>query len=203
MPLVLLPVRPYGRARVRTYIYAPAPPHPRTLKCSGTLWFGRRVDWCTRQHFHLPAVSTAVPTSVVHKHQRRAAVDTRPCGCRQCSLPLLFSLHRWLWCVVFRYAGADAFVLPTHGEGWGRPAVEAMAMALPSVVTNWSGTCATYAHCTRSGVHVRACMLIVVQRGIRQCCMPTYMVRLRRCVFEKPCHRVRDQHATVLRSCPP
>ena len=38
------------------------------------------------------------------------------------------------------YAGADAFVLPTHGEGWGRPAVEAMAMALPTIVTNWSGT---------------------------------------------------------------
>lgn len=38
------------------------------------------------------------------------------------------------------YAGADAFVLPTHGEGWGRPAVEAMAMSLPTIVTNWSGT---------------------------------------------------------------
>ena len=33
----------------------------------------------------------------------------------------------------------QAFVLATHGEGWGRPAVEAMAMALPAVVTNWSG----------------------------------------------------------------
>ena len=35
-------------------------------------------------------------------------------------------------------AGADAFVLPTHGEGWGRPIVEAMAMALPVIATNWS-----------------------------------------------------------------
>ena len=29
------------------------------------------------------------------------------------------------------YAAADAFVLPSRGEGWGRPHVEAMAMALP------------------------------------------------------------------------
>jgi len=37
------------------------------------------------------------------------------------------------------YAAADAFVLPTHGEGWGLPLAEAMAMGLPVVTTNWSG----------------------------------------------------------------
>jgi glycosyltransferase involved in cell wall biosynthesis len=37
------------------------------------------------------------------------------------------------------YAAADAFVLPSRGEGWGRPHVEAMAMALPLIATNWSG----------------------------------------------------------------
>lgn len=37
------------------------------------------------------------------------------------------------------YKAVDAFVLPTRGEGWGRPVVEAMAMALPVIVTNWSG----------------------------------------------------------------
>lgn len=37
------------------------------------------------------------------------------------------------------YAAADAFVLPSRGEGWGRPHVEAMAMALPIIATNWSG----------------------------------------------------------------
>ncbi|GJM99759.1 hypothetical protein PR202_ga16889 [Eleusine coracana subsp. coracana] len=37
------------------------------------------------------------------------------------------------------YKAADAFVLPTRGEGWGRPVVEAMAMELPVIVTNWSG----------------------------------------------------------------
>lgn len=38
------------------------------------------------------------------------------------------------------YKAADAFVLPTRGEGWGRPHVEAMAMALPVIATNWSGS---------------------------------------------------------------
>ncbi|XP_016494568.2 uncharacterized protein LOC107813778 [Nicotiana tabacum] len=37
------------------------------------------------------------------------------------------------------YKAADAFVLPSRGEGWGRPIVEAMAMELPVIATNWSG----------------------------------------------------------------
>jgi glycosyltransferase involved in cell wall biosynthesis len=37
------------------------------------------------------------------------------------------------------YKACDAFVLPTRGEGWGLPVMEAMSMELPSIVTNWSG----------------------------------------------------------------
>ncbi|ETV78216.1 hypothetical protein, variant 2 [Aphanomyces astaci] len=37
------------------------------------------------------------------------------------------------------YKAATAFVLPSRGEGWGRPHVEAMAMALPIIATFWSG----------------------------------------------------------------
>ncbi|KAF7147116.1 hypothetical protein RHSIM_Rhsim03G0096200 [Rhododendron simsii] len=37
------------------------------------------------------------------------------------------------------YKAADVFVLPSRGEGWGRPIVEAMAMSLPVITTNWSG----------------------------------------------------------------
>ncbi|XVE68585.1 hypothetical protein DITRI_Ditri09bG0080200 [Diplodiscus trichospermus] len=37
------------------------------------------------------------------------------------------------------YKAANAFVLPSRGEGWGRPIVEAMAMSLPVIATNWSG----------------------------------------------------------------
>lgn len=37
------------------------------------------------------------------------------------------------------YQQADVFVLPTRGEGWGRPILEAMSCGLPAIATAWSG----------------------------------------------------------------
>lgn len=37
------------------------------------------------------------------------------------------------------YKTMDCLVLPTEGEGWGRPVSDSMAMALPVIVTGWSG----------------------------------------------------------------
>jgi glycosyltransferase involved in cell wall biosynthesis len=37
------------------------------------------------------------------------------------------------------YASADAFVLPSRGEGWGRPYMEALACECPVIATRWSG----------------------------------------------------------------
>ena len=37
------------------------------------------------------------------------------------------------------YKAVDAYVMPTRGEGWGRPYIEAMAMELPTIGTRWSG----------------------------------------------------------------
>lgn len=37
------------------------------------------------------------------------------------------------------YKSMDAVVIPSRGEGWGRPHVEAMSMELPLIATYWSG----------------------------------------------------------------
>jgi glycosyltransferase involved in cell wall biosynthesis len=37
------------------------------------------------------------------------------------------------------YRTMDAFVLPTRGEGWGLPTIQAMSMGLPTIATNWGG----------------------------------------------------------------
>jgi len=37
------------------------------------------------------------------------------------------------------FNAADAFVLPTRGEGWGLPIIQAMSMAKPTIATNYGG----------------------------------------------------------------
>lgn len=37
------------------------------------------------------------------------------------------------------YGAADCFVLPSHGEGYGRPFLEALSCQVPLIVTGWSG----------------------------------------------------------------
>ncbi len=37
------------------------------------------------------------------------------------------------------YTSADCFVLPSRGEGWGRPYVEALCSEMPVIATRWSG----------------------------------------------------------------
>lgn len=45
----------------------------------------------------------------------------------QVHLPILFSLPH------------TVLAVPSHGEGWGRPHVEAMSCGMPIIATNWSG----------------------------------------------------------------
>lgn len=37
------------------------------------------------------------------------------------------------------YTSADCFVLPSRGEGWGRPFVEALCSEMPVIATGWGG----------------------------------------------------------------
>lgn len=41
--------------------------------------------------------------------------------------------------MVALYCAAQCYVLPTRGEGWGRPFMEAMALQRPVIATGWSG----------------------------------------------------------------
>ncbi len=44
--------------------------------------------------------------------------------------------------LIHLYRACDAFVLPSRGEGWGRPFMEAMACGKPVLATAWSGNTA-------------------------------------------------------------
>lgn len=61
------------------------------------------------------------------------------------------------------YASADAFVLASRGEGWGRPHAEAMAMGLPVLATNWSGT--TEFLTSKNGFPLRVARLAPIPDG--------------------------------------
>lgn len=67
---------------------------------------------------------------------------TRDLNLRHDQLPAIKMLDEWIpdTRLPALYAAADAFVLPSRGEGWGLPQAEAMAMGLPTIVTDWSGT---------------------------------------------------------------
>jgi len=67
---------------------------------------------------------------------------TRDLNLRHDQLPAIKMLDEWIpdTRLPALYHAADAFVLPSRGEGWGLPQAEAMAMGLPTIVTDWSGT---------------------------------------------------------------
>jgi len=46
------------------------------------------------------------------------------------------------------YKTVDCVVQPSRGEGWGLPIIEAMAMGVPPIATNWSGSTEFMTHTT-------------------------------------------------------
>jgi glycosyltransferase involved in cell wall biosynthesis len=68
------------------------------------------------------------------------------------------------------YRAVDAFVLPTRGEGWCRPLMEAMAAGLPTIATAWSGL--TEFHNARVGYPLAYAVAPVSPAGARE--IPPY-----------------------------
>lgn len=71
----------------------------------------------------------------VHVHEELRKLDLQ--GAR-CSIHLLYNQNLEDYLLGSLYRAADCFVLPTRGEGWGMPILEAMACGLPTIATNWS-----------------------------------------------------------------
>ena len=85
------------------------------------------------------------------------------------------NIHLWQEVIPHRelprlYRGVDAFVLPTRGEGWGRPLMEAMAAGLPTIATDWSGLTEYYSD--QVGYPLRYRLMPVSEAGARE--IPSY-----------------------------
>ncbi|WCK56172.1 glycosyltransferase family 4 protein [Aneurinibacillus sp. Ricciae_BoGa-3] len=60
-------------------------------------------------------------------------------GIRRHSVILISTRENWTDARLAQlYNSANCYVLPTHGEGWNMTVMEAMAVGLPVITTNWS-----------------------------------------------------------------
>lgn len=75
------------------------------------------------------------------KVQRQMAQYINSLGLNLANIPAVMLINKNLTSkeMAALYAACDTFILPSRGEGWGRPYMEAMAAGLPTIGTRWSG----------------------------------------------------------------
>ena len=137
---------------VDTTVFKPSPT-PRTHLAERTIFlsvfeWGERKGWDILLRAYRAAFKPSDPVLLLLKIDCRApAANPVRAMAQLLSDPsppvgLLYNQPLSTAQLVELYAGADCFVLPTHGEGWGMPILEAMACGVPAITTNWSGATA-------------------------------------------------------------
>jgi glycosyltransferase involved in cell wall biosynthesis len=129
-------------------VFAPGPPRERlaerTIFLSVFEW-GARKGWDLLLRAYGAAFRAADPVLLLLKIDSRAP-DANPLRAIREALPsaaapvgLIYNRAMSAAELAELYRAADCFVLPTRGEGWCMPALEAMACGVPPIVTAWSG----------------------------------------------------------------
>ena len=97
-------------------------------------------DECVRLVIKTKPFYTDFEGETIQEYAKRYAFDNIA-GLNK-ELPALHVIETPIDDMPSLFRAADAFVLPSRGEGWGRPVAEAMATSLPVLATNWSGPAA-------------------------------------------------------------
>jgi glycosyltransferase involved in cell wall biosynthesis len=128
--------------------FSPGPPRAnlqdRTVFLSVFEW-GVRKGWDLLLRAYRAAFRPGDPVLLLLKIDNRAPVE-HPLRAIETLLPhpsppvgVLYNRQLSAAQLAELYRGVDCFVLPTRGEGWGMPILEAMACGVPAIATDWSG----------------------------------------------------------------